>query len=243
MGRIMPSLVGNGVHDQIQRYLKQESTVSDKWLVERRLCVVEDGIRVTGRFDALYDKKVLYDIKVTKAYKMIKGDYEEWETQLNAYDYMLWKDGISISSLKIFMVVSDWSKGDTWQTAYPNTNLNTIPINRWDRTQQEKWLKTKVALWKSSKDLADNDLPLCTLKERWANASVFKLFRTPTLTRASKTFPTLARANGYMKACQTKEPDKWKDALIREEVGERWRRCGWCDVRPFCNQYANKLEP
>ena len=240
---IMPALTGNGVHDQLQRYLRQQNTIDSKWMVERRLCAVIDGVRVSGRFDAMYDKKILYDIKVTKAYKILKGDTTEWEEQLNAYDYMLWKDGIDVSSLNICSVISDWNKGETWMTEYPDTRLSIIPIQRWDRARQKLWLETRVGLWKSSKDLADDDLPLCTPKERWANATIYKLFRTPGLKRANKTFPTRARAVSYMNACISKDSAKWGKAVIREETGEPWRRCGFCDAQAFCNQFKNKLEP
>ena len=243
VSKIIASLVGNGVHDQLQRYLRDEARVNNNWLIERRLLSVIDGVRVSGRFDALYNFEELYDIKVTKAYKAVKGDYSEWEQQLNAYDWMLWKDGIFIKSLKIFMVVSDWNKGDAWQDVYPDTNINIIGIKKWDRSKQEEWLTTRVDLWKSTKNLADSDLPLCTNEERWATKSIWKLYRTPKLVRASKVFPIESRAKGYLKACQRKEPTKWANAIIREEAGGLWRRCGWCDAAPFCIQYKNKLVP
>jgi hypothetical protein len=243
MNKIIPALKGNGVHDQLQKYLRQEALVNNNWMIERRLCTVIDGLRVTGRFDALYNLTDLYDIKTTKVYKILKGDYSEWEAQLNAYDWMLYQDGINISSLKIYAVISDWNQGDTWQTGYPDSSLHTIPIKRWDRNSQEHWLKTKVKLWKDSSTCTDDKLPLCTREERWANASVWKLYRTPKLKRANKTFPLESRAKKYMAACQRKEPEKWKDAVIREEAANVWRRCEWCDAADFCNQYKNKLEP
>ena len=240
--QVIASMVGNGVHDQLQRYLRDEARVNHNWMIERRLCTIVDGLRVSGRFDALYNQEDLYDIKVTKAYKAIKGDYDEWEQQLNAYDYMLYKDGITIKRLKIFMVVSDWNKGDSWQGAYPDTNINIIGINRWTRDLQEKWMKTRVNLWKSSLHLADDKLPLCTNEERWATTGIWKLYRTPKLLRASKTFPTKSRAEGYMNACKRKDPAKWGSAMIREDVGDHWKRCNWCDGAPFCNQYQQKIK-
>ena len=237
----MPSVVGNGVHAELQRYLKQEATVNKNWLIERNILQVIEGVRVSGRFDALYNLEDLYDIKVTKAYKMIKGDYDEWEKQLNAYDYMLWKDGISIKSLKIFMVISDWSLGEVWQMDYPDTNINIIPIRKWEREEQEDWMKTRVQLWKSSKDLSDQDLPMCTNEDRWATLPVFKLYRLPTLKRATKTFPSKARADAYLKTCINKNPDKWSSGIVRETSGDLWRRCGYCDARDFCNQFQNKI--
>ena len=243
VSKIIASLQGNGVHDQLQRYLKREASVNNNWMVERRLCSVIDGVRVSGRFDAMYNREDLYDIKVTKAYKFIKGDFYEWEEQLNAYDWMLWKDGISIKHLRIYMVVSDWNRGETHQRNYPPTNINIISIKKWDRTEQENWMRTRVGLWKSSKSLKDEDLPLCTNKERWATNTIWKLYRTPTLKRATKTFPTEARAKAYMNVCQRKDPSKWGTAVIEPYVGDQWKRCDWCDAQPNCNQYQNKILP
>ena len=171
----------------------------------------------------------------------MKKDYEEWETQLNAYDYMLWKDGIDINSIKVFMVVSDWSKGETFKQDYPDTNINIITLDRWTRARQQDWITTKVELWKSTRSLSDTDLPLCTATERWASAPVYKLYRTPKLQRANKTFPIKSRAEAYMNACKKKDPTKWGKALIRVEQGEQWRRCNWCDAAEFCNQFQNKI--
>jgi len=243
MDQIIAALKGNGVHDQLQKYLRQENLVSGKWMIERRLCTVIEGLRVSGRFDAMYNMEDLYDIKTTKVYKILKGDYSEWEAQLNAYDWMLYKDGIEIKNLKIYASISDWNRGDTWQSGYPKSQLFTITIPRWDRTKQEAWITDKVRLWKSTQHLPDDKLPLCTKEERWANATIYKLFRTPSLKKANKTFPIKSRAEAYMNACKKKEPAKWKDALIREETANEWRRCGWCDAADYCNQFQQKLEP
>lgn len=239
---IIAALKGNGIHDQIQRYLRDEARVNFNWQIERRLCNVIDGVRVSGRFDALYNNEILYDIKLTKAYKAMKGDTTEWEQQLNAYDWMLSQDGINIKSMKIFMVTSDWNKGESWKQGYPPSILHTIPIPKWARQQQEDYLTSRIGLWKSSKDLADDMLPLCTSKERWSSGTIYKLYRTPTLQRASKTFPSRQRAENYMKVCQKKDPKKWGTALIREDHGNSWLRCSYCDAAPHCNQFQQKIE-
>ena len=241
--KIVPSLMGNGIHDQLQRMLRRENTVnSGSWLIERRLLAVVDGVRISGRFDALHELKNLYDIKLSKAYKFIKGDTVEWEQQLNMYDYMLWLDGYEIESLKILFVVSDFNKGESWSPNYPPDVLNIIDINKWPRVDQVSYISDRVQLWKETKDLVDDDLPLCSPKERWANASIFKLFRTPDMKKANKTFPTRARADAYLKVCVTKDPDKWGTGLVRELIGEPFRRCSWCDASAHCNQFINKLE-
>jgi hypothetical protein len=213
-------------------------------MIERRLLALIDGVRVSGRFDALYNQEKLYDIKVTRSWKFEKGDYGEWETQLNMYDYMLWKDGISIKSLAIMGIVLDWQAGKQWQAGYPDSRIQIIPIDRWSRTKQEKWLFGKVKAWKAASSLADKDLPYCSPTEKWASSPVYKLYRMKSSKRAYKNFPSQSRANAYLTACQSKDASKWKEGHVVMHQDNQWKRCeDWCDVAPFCNQYINKIVP
>lgn len=242
LSEIIASKIGSGVHDQLQKHLRNNSS----WKIERKVLSVIDGVRITGRFDALFEESgkdtSLYDIKVTKTYKMIMGNYTEWEQQLNIYDWMLWKDGIDVKALKIFMVLLDWNKGSIWKKGYPPGNINIIPIAQWTRNLQEEWLLTRIKSWKSSKVLKNDELPLCTPKERWADDPNYKLFREPSLKKATKVFKTKERAEAYMKACQINNPKTWGDAVIKVGNTNQWRRCDWCNGQSFCNQYKNKLE-
>jgi hypothetical protein len=242
LGNLVPSMTGTGLHDQFQRYLHKENDMSGKWQIERRLLTVIDGVRVSGRFDALYDLQDLYDIKVTRAWKFEKGDYSEWETQLNCYDWMLWKDGIDINSIKIMGIVLDWQQGQVWKQGYPQSRILMLPMKRWSRTQQEAYMVGRTTEWKKCLSVSDVNLTLCSDAERWASKPVWKLFRTKSQTRANKVFPTEDRAKAYMKVCQTKDT-KWSNARIEKSTDLKWKKCeSWCDVAPFCNQYQNKIE-
>jgi hypothetical protein len=206
------------------------------------LCVV-DGVRIAGRYDALYNNEDLYDIKATRAWKFEKGDYLEWETQLNLYDYMLWKDGITLKSLKIMGVVVDWQAGKAWKQGYPSGRIVILPMKRWSRIQQAQYMGIAVKAWKDGLQLSDHQLPLCTPTDRWASSPVWKLYRTASSKRATKVFPTLARGQAYLKACQLKDQVKWKDGNLQQHHDNKWKRCeSWCDVKDFCDQYANKRE-
>jgi hypothetical protein len=240
---VLPSLQGNGIHDQLQRYLKQDDLLTGKWQIERHLLSVVQGYRLSGRFDALYDNKDLYDIKVTRAWKFEKGDYKEWEQQLNIYDWMLWKDGINLRSLKILGVVLDWQATKQYVTGYPSGRTQVITIPRWSRQKQETFIDTRITSWSSSRPLSDNKLPLCTTSDRWAGSPVFKLYRTPTMKRSYKNFSTLPRARKYLAVCKAGDADKWKDAKIITDWPNKWNRCDtWCEVSHVCNQYQNKIE-
>ena len=244
---ILPALIGNGLHDQLQKYLRTDGKVSGKWKVERKLTSVIDGVRLTGRFDCMYNDTDMYDIKVTKIYKAmkaLKGDVDDWEKQLNTYDYMLSNDGIKLKSLNICMVVLDWNKSETYKQNYPKSRLSIIPISKWTKTEQERWLKTLIGLWKTTKYLKDDELPLCSPKDRWADAPVYKLYRNPKHKRATKVFPTKQRALDYLKKCQDNDTEhKWDNGIINRSFGNPWRRCEqWCNAAPYCNQFQNKQE-
>jgi hypothetical protein len=237
------ALTGNGLHDQLQRYLRDEDRVSGNWMIERRLLAVIDGVRVSGRFDALYKDEVVYDIKTTRAWKFMKGDYTDWETQLNMYDYMLSLDGISVNSLRIMGIVLDWQAGEAWKPEYPKSRIEIIEMAKWSRSEQEKFMRTKISAWKKGLTKSDLDLPLCKPTERWADKPVWKLYRLKSSKRATKTFYEKSKAERYMAVCTKNNPTKWKEGRIEKTHAQQWKRCdNWCDVAPFCEQYIHKIE-
>jgi len=241
LNNLIPSLVGMGLHDGLQRYLKDESRVSGSWKVERKLLTVIDGIRVAGRFDALHNNETLYDIKVTTAWKFMKKDYEDWEKQLNAYAYMLLKDGITIKSLKIMGIVSDWQWKEVSNIMYPQSRIQILEMKKWSLREMEEFMRSRVKVFSTLKSLTG--LPLCTTTERWAGAPAYKLYRTNSAKRATKLFPSRCRAEAYLDACLSRDPDKWKDGYIKKTAATPWKRCeGYCDVKDFCDQYKNKIE-
>ena len=244
--KLLPALIGIGVHDQLQRYLRLEGKVNNTWKIERKLTTSVCDQRLTGRFDALYNDKDLYDFKITTAFKALKGDYSDWEKQQNTYAWMLLQDGISVATINICMVVLDWKKVDSFRNqGYPSTRLSIIPLKLWDQSQQEQFVKTSIRSIISCAHESDKNLPLCSLEERWADKPEYKLFKTPDQKRSTKNFPEKKRAEQYLSVCKkrAKEPTDWDKAKIIESVPNQWKRCeGWCDVAPWCNQYKNKLE-
>jgi len=238
----LPAIIGMSVHSGLQRYLRTEANVTGKWLIERKMIGLVDGIRIAGKFDALRDLQHLYDIKVTRIWKYIFGGQLDFEKQLNMYDYMLWKDGYNVKSLSIMMVLLDWSPGKIWEKNYPQERIQIIPITKWTRNEQDVYIKDRIKKWKDSKDLADDKLPECTFDERWAEKEVFKLYRTPTAKRSTKNFDTLTGAKSYQDACITNDASRWKKSRIESCRANPWKRCkSWCKIAPFCNQFMNRM--
>lgn len=51
-------------------------------IVERRIYAEVDNTTISGKIDCYHNGEIR-DYKSTKAYKIIKGDYSDWEKQLN----------------------------------------------------------------------------------------------------------------------------------------------------------------
>ncbi len=239
---IIPALIGTGLHNVLQSYLRTESNVSGKWLIERKMVSVVDGIRVAGKFDALRDLKHMYDIKTAAVWKYILGGTSDYEKQLNMYDFMIRQDGFNIETLMIFMVFKDWQGGRIWEKGYPQNRYVIIPIKKWSNQEQEKYITNRVAGWLRAKVMPDNKLPECTLSERWAEKEVFKLYRTTTAKRATKVFDTSTGAKSYQDVCSTDDSKAWIKSYIKPFNSKPWKRCeSWCSVKDYCHQYKNRV--
>ncbi len=237
----MPAISGTAIHGAIQRYLRIEANVSGRWLIERKMCSVIDGVRIAGKFDALRDLQHLYDIKTTKVWKYIFGGVVEFEQQLNLYDYMLHLDGYDIKTLTIMMIMGDWMQGKIWEKGYPQERIQILPIKKWTRAEQKHYIEARVQGWKKARKLSDKDLPNCTPDERWADKEVHKLYRTSTAKRATKNFGTLTGALSYQSVCNMKDPKAWGNSTIKTFRANPWKRCeSWCAVKDFCKQYGSK---
>lgn len=239
---ILPALIGTATHEILQKYLRQ--CEQGDYMIERRMMSYIHGIRLSGRFDILDSGYNLTDIKVTKVWSYLNGGKDEWAEQQNIYKWMLAQEGIRVNSLNIMMVLLDWNNADTWQISnYPESRVQIIKLPMWSNKDIQELVEFKlIKLIDASKQL-DNDLPLCTPKERWARGEKWKLFRLPTHKRAIKTFDSESKAKNYLKVCKRNDKDKFIKAVIKHETGMPWFRCeNWCPVKDFCNQYKKKVE-
>jgi len=237
----MASISGSAVHSALQRYLRMETNVSGKWLIERKMNTIIRGIRVAGKFDALRDLKHLYDIKTTRVWKYIYGGVKEFEQQLNLYDYMLYLDGYNIKTLTIMMYMWDWQPGKIWEKNYPQARIIIIPINKWSRKEQKIYMEDRVDKWNRNFGKIDKDLTPCTPDERWAEAEVFKLYRLPSHQKATKNFNTETGAKSYQAVCMGNDSKQWDKSVIKTFRANQWKRCEkWCQVSDYCHQYKNR---
>ena len=146
-----------------------------------------------------------------------------------------------------------------------------MPI--WSRKRQESYINERIELYKKCETLADDDLPKCSMSERWADPdtwAVVKKSATPSKqTGYRKALPKAgyfrsnADAMNFSKAkrrpkINPKVKSKYstlkkailkaradRDDLTFEFREAESRRCerGYCKAAPFCNQFREEIKP
>lgn len=226
---LVKSLIGTAVHSLLEKVYKD----NPDYIVEEHNVIDVDGIKVSGTFD-LFDKKnnVITDYKTTSSYKIKKGEFDEWEKQLNTYAYMLYKNkGIVVEKLQVGAIITDWSETKAEKDEeYPQAPVIMIDIPLWNMDNVEKYLKEVVGNILYSETLSDEELPGC--EDKWEKPVVYKVIKKGA-TRG-KNFDTLKEAEEYRKGREEYE-------IIKE--GGEWLRCDrYCAVKDFCQVYQKHLK-
>ena len=227
------ALFGTAVH------LILEQGQEDGSIVEERLHLDMDGWHISGGID--YQRMgengvIIQDYKATGVWGVMY-DKIEWEQQLNIYAYLVRKvKKLPVQELSIVAIIKDWSKRDAEiRENYPQAPVAVIPINLWDESDQERFIKDRIQLH-SNAHLATEmgeDYQFCTPSEMWKTKTVYAVRKIGNV-RAKALCATTEEAEEKLESL-----GKGYEIEIRK--GERKRCKDYCQVSKFCNQYQNYL--
>lgn len=222
------ALFGQAVHAILQK------GETENQLVEGYLKETVDGVVLSGMSD-LYEDGKISDYKVTSAWSwvFIKDKIPEYESQLNTYAWLFEKAGFPVKALEIVMILRDWIASKAkYDAGYPDCQVQVIQIKLWPMEKREEYIKSRVRLYEKYKDYPDAELPNCTPEDRWAKASTFAVMKSGRKT-ALKVEDSREAAKEWMKK-------NFKGEYIEERKGDEWKRCEYCSVSAFCNQFQNR---
>ena len=217
------SLLGQSVHTILERAHK-ESAVK----VEERLYTEVNGWTVSGQFDRLdLHGTTLDDYKVTSVWN--SSGNVEWERQLNLLRCLAWRNGYEVDTLRVIAIFRDWKKGDAERKPdYPQAAVGVIQIPVWSIQECNDYLNERVRLHQRA---VDGDVIPCTDEERWHEPSKFALLKKGGK-RAIRIYET------------RDEIGPIPDGTFVEERKGSYRRCEqYCEVAPFCTQWAEQRGP
>ena len=237
------SLLGQSVHHVIERSVRSED-ISELRLFYKDKQVTNDWT-ISGTFDYLQSDGNLVDFKVTSAWSVLEATTKgkpEWEQQLNILDYLCSKNSdklknIQVKKLYIMAILRDWSKNKAQETNsdYPKKQVVIIPIKRWNKSQQEEFIKQRVLAHQKAQTATT--APVCSSLERWSKPDQFAVMKNGRKT-ALRLLSTMQDAKKYIK---DKNMTEGKGCSIVHRVGSDVRCEQYCNVNKFCDYYNKEL--
>lgn len=209
-----------------EQYLKQDLGMFDKEL---------EGFKLSGKADLLDTKtNTMVDYKTTSVYKVLFGDYEDWRKQLLMYAWLFRQQGYEVNKGQIVALMKDHSKSKAkFDRTYPQYPVKVIDFefNDQDFVDIEKEILDKFKQLKECETLKDDELPMCTMEERWNDGNKYAVKKKGNK-RAERVFDTKEEAQKYME-------DK-KDYEIEERLGEDRRCLEYCSSCGFCSYWKER---
>lgn len=225
------ALMGQAVHHVLERGV----TLEDQEIAEERLFMKVNGWVVSGQNDLWTPPDELDDYKFTSVWSMLLGDKPEWEAQLNCLAALYRDAGFPVNHLYITTIYRDFSKAKAKQGGnYPKVGAQRHPIKVWPHQQVLDYMAERVELHRMAQDMPDDQLPPCTPQERWAREDTWAVVKKGNK-RATKVCSSLSEAR--QKVIELTR-DKGAEYEIQHRPGLSVRCADYCEVAPFCNQWA-----
>jgi len=191
--------------------------------------------KVSGKFDMLKylskNTQMLIDIKTTSVWTYIKGSRDnDYVKQLSIYKYLCNKNGFNVvDKAEICYVFTDWSKSKAGKNGYPELRVQVKEIDLLSDEETETLILKKLIEIDNERLVDENNLIFCNDLELW---------RGPTYYLVEKDSKSVKYYNKEeaLKLAESIGTDNIK------EVRGKPRRCEYCNVRQFCNQYRKEVE-
>lgn len=227
------SLDGQVIHSLLERAgapLREQG-----FLVEERLYMTVfvdgKGYKVSAQLD-LYNPQtgMVSDYKRTKTSAFKHGLKEEHKMQVNVQALLLRKNGHDVKRGEIVVLYKDWTPMIEYD-GYPPAPANRYEVELLDDSTVISWIGDRIR----ANLEAENELPQCTDKERWA-------YKTYAIMKpdAKKAYRVFDKREDAVACLKEQKPDS--GYILKERIGESIRCKFYCPVRSICEQ-RNKEFP
>lgn len=202
-------------------------------VVEKRLYLTVHGMKIGGKFDN-WGNRELRDYKSTKVYKVTKGNYSDWEKQLNVYKSFCEKNGMPVDAIKVIALLFDWKENESFKRDYPKAPIVVIDIPVWSEKETDAYIEDRVLKLLNASRIDDKSLALtypCSREEMWQNLKDCCVMKKGGK-RATKICRSIEEAEQYIK-------DKGLPSSYQPiERYEKRKRClRYCPVSNHCHQH------
>lgn len=229
------SVLGQSVHVMLER------SAGEEMVVETRLHTQIYGWDVNGQPDVYYPRQELIDdYKVTSVWAFIYTAKEEWEAQLNLNAMLHRLLDQPVSQLRIVAFLRDWQMQKALrELKYPQNPIHTVGQVVWDQDKVIDYAEARVRLHQDAQAMPDNELPLCSPKDRWYRSGGWRVMKNGNR-KADRVCNTQAEALKFIEDNKAvlKPGRYFLDPL--ETEGVNMRCLYYCEARSVCS-FAKSL--
>jgi len=227
------TMLGSANHYVLEQIAKRNP---ERYVTEERFYLDVDGVKLGGQID-LYDKQecVLYDYKVSSVYKALSDERFDWIAQASVNKLLLEHAGFTVNRAAIILVMKDWRIRDSkTKPDYPKCPVVEIKLETWKPEETFAYIKSRIKLHLEAKTLPDNEIPVCSEKERWRTPDIYAVLPKKGAKRA---------VNGGLKEDRLQADSLAKEigGVVEQRLGEDRRCLDFCRVRAYCH-YGRTLK-
>ena len=219
------SLLGQAAHVVVERAEAKDA------ISEERLYMEVEGWTHSGQID-LYEDEIISDFKITSVYSFLLGEKEDWTNQCNTNAAMMRNAGFLVNGLQIVAILKDWSRRKAeFDSDYPQTPVIVKKLPLWPNEKCLSYIRERILLHQAAEKLEDDQIPLCTPKERWERPEGWAV-KAKGAKRATAVLGSEDEAKERLSVLSAKNPSKKFE--IEHRPGEATRCQSFCSVARFC---------
>lgn len=199
-----------------------------------------NGYTLSGIYDLFDpDTGTVTDWKTGSVWKVIFGEWDDYREQLLAYCWMLERTGLRARRGQIVMLLKDHSKSKArFDRDYPQHPVFTIG---WDFTEEDlddfgMWAEARFAEIERCESLPDDELPVCSEKERWHTPDKWAVVKRGNK-KARRVFEDEGMAHAAAESYSEKEGRPYE---VQFRAGEDKKCLDYCSCAPFCSHYKEE---
>ena len=195
----------------------------------------DNGYTLSGIVDHI-DDEYCDDYKTTSVWTVIYGsNNEKWKKQLQMGAYLHYKEhGDWKSKGRIIAILKDWNKRETLNKEdYPKLPVVVINFDLGTPEEVEEMILKRFDEIIELEKLADNDLPMCSMEERFNNRDKYVVIKKGAK-RATKVHDTKEEAENHLNNLEKSYPGQYE---IQLRLGEDKKCLHYCSCNKMCPYY------
>lgn len=241
----LAAFLGNAIHSYVDKMLRKANTMPqyyNQFMSEVKFWDKIGGRKIAGKIDHYHEPtSTLSDLKMCKVYKLMKGEFGDWEEQLNIYRAFLLDAGFTVDNLVIIAWNLDWNRMECERDPkYPPFNYTEVPITVWKKETADHLIESRVVTLRDSESAHDFNLPECSSLDMWEQPTKYRIME-PGKTRATRLVYTEEAVEEYVQ-WRANNGKTLKDYTVEVTTGRRTRCEDYCKVNIFCSSYLQYKE-